>query len=69
MPEYEQDFPDEVENPLKADNSAAERRFICDLCGSIMEERQCKIICPNCGNRFDCSDLNIYYDELKPQTE
>jgi predicted metal-dependent hydrolase len=36
----------------------------CDRCGSQMMERDCKIICPNCGNRFDCSDLTIYFDEL-----
>lgn len=38
------------------------QKFICDRCGSEMAERNCKIICPNCGNRFDCSDLNIYFD-------
>jgi uncharacterized Zn finger protein (UPF0148 family) len=27
-----------------------------------MYEKNCKVICPNCGNRFDCSDLNIYFD-------
>ncbi|MGE5376971.1 MAG: DUF309 domain-containing protein [Bacteroidota bacterium] len=36
--------------------------YICDRCGSQMVERNCKVICPNCGNRFDCSDLNIYFD-------
>lgn len=36
----------------------------CDRCGSIMTARDCKITCLNCGNRFDCSDLNIYFDEL-----
>jgi len=36
--------------------------WICDRCGSEMHERNCKINCPNCGNRFDCSDLNIYFD-------
>ena len=35
---------------------------ICDRCGIEMHERNCKISCPNCGNRFDCSDLNIYFD-------
>lgn len=35
---------------------------ICDRCGSEMHERNCKVTCPNCGNRFDCSDLNIYLD-------
>ena len=36
--------------------------WICDRCGSEMYERNCKVSCPNCGNRFDCSDLNIYFD-------
>jgi len=38
------------------------RVYICDRCGSQMFEKNCKVICPNCGNRFDCSDLNIYFD-------
>jgi predicted metal-dependent hydrolase len=38
------------------------RVYICDRCGSEMHEKNCKITCPNCGNRFDCSDLNIYFD-------
>jgi predicted metal-dependent hydrolase len=38
------------------------RVYICDRCGSEMYERNCKVTCPNCGNRFDCSDLNIYFD-------
>lgn len=36
--------------------------YICDRCGTEMHERNCKISCPNCGNRYDCSDLNIYFD-------
>jgi uncharacterized protein len=36
--------------------------YICDRCGHEMFERNCKVTCPNCGNRFDCSDLNIYFD-------
>ncbi|CAG0951108.1 hypothetical protein ANRL2_00092 [Anaerolineae bacterium] len=38
------------------------RIWICDRCGSNMNEKNCKVTCPNCGNRFDCSDLNIYFD-------
>ena len=38
------------------------REWICDRCGSSMHEKNCKVTCPNCGNRFDCSDLNIYFD-------
>jgi len=36
--------------------------LVCDRCGEIMYEIRCKIMCGNCGNRFDCSDLNLYYD-------
>jgi predicted metal-dependent hydrolase len=38
------------------------RLWLCDRCGSQMHEKNCKVSCPNCGNRFDCSDLNIYFD-------
>lgn len=36
--------------------------YLCDRCGQAMVEKSCKVTCPNCGNRFDCSDLNIYFD-------
>lgn len=39
-----------------------EHIYLCDRCGFKMIEKNCKVICPNCGNRFDCSDLNIYFD-------
>lgn len=42
---------------------APERRYRCDRCGVEMIERNCKITCPNCGNRFDCSDLNIHLND------
>ena len=38
------------------------RTYLCDRCGYEMYEKNCKVTCPNCGNRFDCSDLNIYFD-------
>jgi uncharacterized protein len=47
---------------LKPVQWTEKRIFICDRCGSEMHERNCKVTCPNCGNRFDCSDLNIYFD-------
>ena len=28
----------------------------CEICGSQMIQRQCKITCPNCGFTRDCSD-------------
>jgi predicted metal-dependent hydrolase len=38
------------------------RTYLCDRCGHEMYEKNCKVTCPNCGHRFDCSDLNIYFD-------
>jgi predicted metal-dependent hydrolase len=38
------------------------RVWTCDRCGTQMYEKNCKVICPNCGNNFDCSDLNLYFD-------
>lgn len=29
---------------------------VCERCGERMEERKCKITCPNCGYCRDCSD-------------
>jgi rubrerythrin len=46
-----------IENKIGKDHI-----YICDRCGHEMHEKNCKVICPNCGNRFDCSDLNIYFD-------
>jgi uncharacterized Zn finger protein (UPF0148 family) len=52
------------DEPLKEESGrpAKKRAYTCDRCGTEMNERTCKVICPNCGNRFDCSDLNIYFD-------
>ncbi len=50
------------EQQLDQDTREEKHKFICDRCGFEMAERNCKITCPNCGNRFDCSDLNIYFD-------
>jgi predicted metal-dependent hydrolase len=51
-------------NPVKWDENQTENKhvYICDRCGLEMYEKNCKVTCPNCGNRFDCSDLNIYFD-------
>jgi predicted metal-dependent hydrolase len=47
---------------LKPVRWSEKRVYICDRCGSEMHDKNCKVTCPNCGNRFDCSDLNIYFD-------
>jgi uncharacterized Zn finger protein (UPF0148 family) len=31
-------------------------QLTCEICGGRMIERQCKILCPNCGYTRDCSD-------------
>lgn len=46
----------------KENQDSQKRVYICDRCGHEMLEKNCKVTCPNCGNRFDCSDLNIYFD-------
>jgi predicted RNA-binding Zn-ribbon protein involved in translation (DUF1610 family) len=33
-----------------------EEPIICDSCGGQMVSRLCKLICPNCGRKHDCSD-------------
>lgn len=50
--------------PVRWDESDRKQKqvYSCDRCGSPMYEKNCKVICPDCGNRFDCSDLNIYFD-------
>lgn len=54
---------DEGWGKLKQAHPESDRRiYVCDRCGSEMRESNCKVTCPNCGNRFDCSDLNIYFD-------
>jgi hypothetical protein len=35
----------------------AEKVVYCVLCGTPMFGEHCKLICPNCGYREDCSDL------------
>lgn len=49
-------------NPLLFRPIQLEQHYWCDRCGAEMFERNCKVTCPNCGNRFDCSDLTIYID-------
>lgn len=58
------DFDNSLLKPVYwAENKKAPKTtYICDRCGHEMYEKNCKITCPNCGNRFDCSDLNINFD-------
>lgn len=45
------------------------RIWACDRCGFQMVERHCKVICPNCGARWDCSDVTIWVGDGVPVDE
>lgn len=57
------EFDNSLLKPVVCDEGQVEKKkYVCDRCGHEMYEKNCKVTCPNCGNRFDCSDLNIYFD-------
>jgi predicted metal-dependent hydrolase len=57
------EFDNSLLKPVRWEEPPAEKKkYVCDRCGHEMYENNCKVTCPNCGNRFDCSDLNIYFD-------
>lgn len=58
------EFDNSLLKPVRWDinQEPKKRTYICDRCSHEMYEKNCKVTCPNCGNRFDCSDLNIYFD-------
>jgi len=58
------EFDTALFKPISWDQGIRKQKqaYVCDRCGSEMYEKNCKVTCPNCGNRFDCSDLNIYFD-------
>jgi rubrerythrin len=62
--EHIQEFDIALLQPVSWDEGFSKQKqaYTCDRCGSPMYEKNCKVTCPNCGNRFDCSDLNIYFD-------
>ncbi|HEX6749306.1 MAG TPA: hypothetical protein VF092_18575 [Longimicrobium sp.] len=32
------------------------KEHFCEMCGTRMYDHSCKIVCPNCGYKRDCSD-------------
>ena len=40
--------------PFKLREIPAEH--VCERCGTVMYDHNCKIVCPNCGYKRDCSD-------------
>jgi predicted metal-dependent hydrolase len=62
-PERMSEFDNALLKPVVwAEQQKEKKKYVCDRCGHEMYEKNCKVTCPNCGNRFDCSDLNIYFD-------
>lgn len=45
------------------------RVWRCDRCNYEMMRRHCKVICPNCGARWDCSDVTIWVGDGVRRTE
>jgi hypothetical protein len=54
--------PVQPDSAYGRDSDRTGARLYCDRCGYAMFDDRCKIVCANCGNRFDCSDLNLYFD-------
>lgn len=49
--------PNDGPTPAGAANDEPQPKFVCALCGFPMYGAHCKLNCPNCGYREDCSDL------------
>lgn len=39
-----------------AESAPTEQVFTCDLCGNVMLNLHCKLVCEQCGYKRDCSD-------------
>ncbi|MDD5543537.1 MAG: hypothetical protein PHX83_10230 [Acidobacteriia bacterium] len=56
-----QSYPSKSSSQSKVNSSSAtatlpDAEVLCDICGGPMVERNCKVICLNCGFRRDCTD-------------
>jgi hypothetical protein len=47
-----EDLPQQAQAPDKPQPSGEE----CEVCATEMYGLHCKLVCPNCGYRRDCSD-------------
>lgn len=58
------DTAESEEQASRAEQQPEQKRrvYLCDRCGFEMIETNCKVVCPNCGGRWDCSDLSMYMD-------
>ena len=47
---------DDAPDPRIAAGADPDGPAKCDLCGAVMIERHCRLVCPACGYQRDCSD-------------
>ena len=47
---------DQLRSPPKLQRREIPSEHVCERCGTTMFEHHCKIVCPNCGYKRDCSD-------------
>lgn len=40
----------------ESDAERSDETYYCDLCGSVMLNLHCKLVCETCGYKRDCSD-------------
>lgn len=50
------DGPGDAAAPDAAGRASDGSSLTCEVCGGVMFERHCKIVCPRCGYQRDCSD-------------
>ncbi len=48
--------PPEAEKGPGKEGAGGEKVWVCDLCGTSMLDRHCKLVCQGCGYVRDCSD-------------
>ena len=53
---YTYRMEESAENREASVSKALEPSEECELCGTEMFSLHCKLVCPNCGYRRDCSD-------------
>ncbi len=48
--------PNDLDSNPAQSGIEPESTAFCDICGAGMIQRNCKLVCVNCGFRRDCSD-------------
>jgi rubrerythrin len=48
--------PEQPSSPTPFRLREIPKEHVCERCGAVMYDHHCKIVCPNCGYKRDCSD-------------